>query len=35
MDTQLYDAQLILAQAQEREPASLVELYAALGGGWQ
>ena len=34
-DTQLYDAQLTLAQAQEREAASLVELYAALGGGWQ
>lgn len=34
-DTQLYDAQLTLAQAQEREATSLVELYAALGGGWQ
>jgi multidrug efflux system outer membrane protein len=34
-DTQLYDAQLTLAQGQEREAASLVELYAALGGGWQ
>lgn len=34
-DTNLYDAQLNLAQAQEREAASLVQLYAALGGGWQ
>ncbi|WP_263385130.1 efflux transporter outer membrane subunit [Granulicella arctica] len=34
-DTDLYDAQLTLAQAQEQEAASLVELYAALGGGWQ
>ena len=34
-DTDLYDAQLSLAQAQEKEAVSLVELYAALGGGWQ
>jgi multidrug efflux system outer membrane protein len=34
-DTQLYDAQLTLAVAQEREASSLVELYAVLGGGWQ
>lgn len=34
-DTDLYDAQLRLAQAQEQEAASLVQLYAALGGGWQ
>ena len=34
-DTDLYDAQLALAQAQESEASSLVELYAALGGGWQ
>jgi outer membrane protein, multidrug efflux system len=34
-DTQLYDAELTLAEAQEREASSLVELYAALGGGWQ
>jgi outer membrane protein, multidrug efflux system len=33
--TDLYDAQLQLAQAQEQEAASLVQLYAALGGGWQ
>lgn len=34
-DTNLYDAQLQLAQSQEREANSLVQLYAALGGGWQ
>jgi outer membrane protein, multidrug efflux system len=34
-DTNLYDAQLLLAQAQQQEAASLVQLYAALGGGWQ
>jgi multidrug efflux system outer membrane protein len=34
-DTNLYDAQLNLAQAQEQEAASLIQLYAALGGGWQ
>ena len=34
-DTNLYDAQLQLAQTQEQEAASLVQLYAALGGGWQ
>ncbi|AXC12605.1 RND efflux system, outer membrane lipoprotein, NodT family [Acidisarcina polymorpha] len=34
-DTDLYDAQLNLALAQEQEAASLVQLYAALGGGWQ
>ncbi|MDW5267794.1 MULTISPECIES: efflux transporter outer membrane subunit [Acidobacteriaceae] len=34
-DTNLYDAQLQLAQAQEQEATSLVQLYAALGGGWQ
>lgn len=34
-DTDLYDAQLQLAQSQEQEAASLVQLYAALGGGWQ
>jgi multidrug efflux system outer membrane protein len=33
-DTDLYSAQLLLAQAQEQEAASLVQLYAALGGGW-
>ena len=34
-DTDLHDAQLQLAQSQEQEAASLVQLYAALGGGWQ
>jgi outer membrane protein, multidrug efflux system len=34
-DTNLYDAQLQLAQSQQQEAASLVQLYAALGGGWQ
>jgi outer membrane protein, multidrug efflux system len=34
-DTDLFDAQLQLAQSQEQEAASLVQLYAALGGGWQ
>jgi len=34
-DTDLYSAQLQLSQAQEQEAASLVQLYAALGGGWQ
>ena len=34
-DTDLYDAQLHLAQAQQQEAASLVQLYAALGGGWR
>lgn len=34
-DTRLYDAQLQLAQGKEREAASLVQLYAALGGGWR
>jgi multidrug efflux system outer membrane protein len=33
-DTDLYSAQLLLAQAQQQEAASLVQLYAALGGGW-
>lgn len=34
-DTALYDAQLLLAQAQRQEASSLVQLYAALGGGWR
>ncbi|QHN02571.1 efflux transporter outer membrane subunit [Granulicella sp. WH15] len=34
-DTNLYDAQLALSLAQQQEAASLVQLYAALGGGWQ
>jgi multidrug efflux system outer membrane protein len=34
-DTNLYDAQLLLAQSQDQEASSLVQLYAALGGGWR
>ena len=34
-DTDLYGAQLQLAQAQQQEAASLVDVYAALGGGWR
>jgi multidrug efflux system outer membrane protein len=34
-DTDLYSAQLLLAQAQRQEASSLVQLYSALGGGWQ
>lgn len=34
-DTNLYSAQLLLTQAQQQEAASLVQVYATLGGGWQ
>ena len=34
-DTDLYSAQLLLAQAQQQEAASLVQVYSALGGGWR
>lgn len=34
-DTDLYAAQLLLAQAQQQEALSIVQLYGALGGGWQ
>lgn len=34
-DTNLFTAQLTLAIAQQNEALSLVQLYAALGGGWQ
>ena len=34
-DTDLYSAQLLLVQAQQQEAASFVQVYAALGGGWQ
>ena len=34
-DTDLYDAQLRLAEAQAQEAQSLVQLYSALGGGWR
>ena len=34
-ETSLFDAQLAYVQAQQNESAALVQLYAALGGGWQ
>ncbi len=34
-DTDLYSAQLLLAQAQQQEALSIVQLYVALGGGWR
>jgi outer membrane protein, multidrug efflux system len=34
-DTNYYSAQLTLAVAQENEAISIVQLYSALGGGWQ
>jgi multidrug efflux system outer membrane protein len=34
-DTNLFSAQLNLATAQQGEALSLVQLYSALGGGWQ
>ena len=34
-DTNLYSSQLTLAQAQQQEALSLVQVYTALGGGWQ
>jgi multidrug efflux system outer membrane protein len=34
-DTNYYTAQLNLAAAQENEALSIVQLYSALGGGWQ
>ncbi len=34
-DTNLYTAQLTLTSAQQQEAQSLVQLYNALGGGWQ
>ena len=34
-DTNYYSAQLTLAVAQENEALSFVQLYSALGGGWQ
>jgi multidrug efflux system outer membrane protein len=34
-DTRLFAAELGLAQAQANELAALVEIYRALGGGWQ
>ncbi len=34
-DTNLFSAQLNLASAQQSEALTLVQLYSALGGGWQ
>jgi multidrug efflux system outer membrane protein len=34
-DSNLFTAQLNLAQAQQAEALTLVQLYSALGGGWQ
>ena len=34
-DSDLFAAQLNLVNAQEGEALSLVQLYSALGGGWQ
>ncbi len=34
-DTNYYTAQLTLAVAREQEAVSIVQLYSALGGGWQ
>ena len=34
-DTRLFDAELGLAQAELSELTALVEIYRALGGGWQ
>jgi multidrug efflux system outer membrane protein len=34
-DTRLFAAQLVLAQAQANELLALVQIYRALGGGWQ
>jgi outer membrane protein TolC len=31
----LFDAELVLAQVQRDELLSVVQLYRALGGGWQ
>jgi outer membrane protein, multidrug efflux system len=34
-DTRLFDAELSLAQARQAELSAFVEVYRALGGGWQ
>ena len=34
-DTRLFDAEIGLAQARLSDVSALVELYRALGGGWQ
>ncbi len=35
VDTSLFSAELSLAQTKRNELLSLVQLYKALGGGWQ
>jgi multidrug efflux system outer membrane protein len=34
-DTRLFNAEITLAQARQAELSAFVELYRALGGGWQ
>jgi multidrug efflux system outer membrane protein len=34
-DTRLFDAELTLSQTQLSELSEFVEIYRALGGGWQ
>jgi multidrug efflux system outer membrane protein len=34
-ETNLFSAELNLANAQQQEALSLVQLYGALGGGWK
>jgi len=34
-ETNLFDAQLTYVRAQQNESTALVQLYAALGGGWK
>ena len=34
-DTRLFSAELDLAEAQQAELATFVEIYRALGGGWR
>ena len=34
-DSNLFTAQLTLVSAQQAEALTLVQLYSALGGGWQ
>jgi outer membrane protein, multidrug efflux system len=34
-DRELFDAELNLTQTKRNEVVSLVQLYKALGGGWQ
>jgi outer membrane protein TolC len=34
-ETRLFDAELLLAEARRAELSAFVEVYRALGGGWQ